>query len=416
MRVLGTESQSWDVFCRVIDNHGDLGVCWRLARGLAQADQRVRLWVDDPGALSWMAPELTLVPLTHAHAPGEPGALHVHRFDDAAGALPSDVVIETFGCDPPPAYVARMPRPPSVPSVWINLEYLSAERYVERSHGLPSPQLSGPGLGLSKWFFYPGLTSKTGGTLERTHSMAEQPDLPTERSDWLKRWGVQVRPHTRWVSLFCYQQPTLPFLLDSLADDATWPAVELLIAPGWPLDEVNGWLAQRALPRLCTPIIRQIGKHVDIGRTRLHALPYLPQTVHDGFLHRCDLNLVRGEDSWVTGLHSGRPMLWQAYPQDGQVHAAKLAAFLDLYLANAPAELRAASATAHRLWNGLALPDSPDVLRKSLGESLRSLLADSAREHARQFAQQLGLQPDLLTQLRHFVNDRRAPGVGSATG
>ena len=27
---------SWDIFCRVIDNHGDLGVCWRLSVDLAQ--------------------------------------------------------------------------------------------------------------------------------------------------------------------------------------------------------------------------------------------------------------------------------------------------------------------------------------------------------------------------------------------
>ena len=25
----------WDIFCQVIDNHGDVGVCWRLARELA---------------------------------------------------------------------------------------------------------------------------------------------------------------------------------------------------------------------------------------------------------------------------------------------------------------------------------------------------------------------------------------------
>ena len=48
----------WDVFCRVIDNHGDLGVCVRLARQLAQRGIQVRLWVDDARALTWMAPDL----------------------------------------------------------------------------------------------------------------------------------------------------------------------------------------------------------------------------------------------------------------------------------------------------------------------------------------------------------------------
>ena len=46
----------WDIFCRVIDNYGDIGVCWRLARQLAnEFGQTVRLWVDDLArAVEWM--------------------------------------------------------------------------------------------------------------------------------------------------------------------------------------------------------------------------------------------------------------------------------------------------------------------------------------------------------------------------
>ena len=47
----------WDIFCTVIDNHGDLGVCWRLTRQLLAQGQSVRLWVDDASALAWMAPD-----------------------------------------------------------------------------------------------------------------------------------------------------------------------------------------------------------------------------------------------------------------------------------------------------------------------------------------------------------------------
>ena len=46
----------WDLFCRVIDNFGDIGVCWRLAADLAARGETVRLWVDDPAPLRWMAP------------------------------------------------------------------------------------------------------------------------------------------------------------------------------------------------------------------------------------------------------------------------------------------------------------------------------------------------------------------------
>ena len=46
----------WDIFCRVIDNYGDIGVTLRLSAELARRGQAVRLWVDDASALDWMAP------------------------------------------------------------------------------------------------------------------------------------------------------------------------------------------------------------------------------------------------------------------------------------------------------------------------------------------------------------------------
>src|SRR5438132_9646043 len=114
----------WDLFCRVVDNFGDIGVCWRAAADLASRGERVRLWVDDPGALAWMAPQ------------GRPGVEVITWHATAADeATPGDVVIEAFGCQLPDAFVSRMAQADRAP-VWINLEYLSAEAYVARSHRL----------------------------------------------------------------------------------------------------------------------------------------------------------------------------------------------------------------------------------------------------------------------------------------
>ena len=39
----------WDIFCKVVDNFGDAGVCWRLAQQLVRrASLEVALWIDDP--------------------------------------------------------------------------------------------------------------------------------------------------------------------------------------------------------------------------------------------------------------------------------------------------------------------------------------------------------------------------------
>jgi len=140
----------WDLFCRVIDNHGDLGVSWRLACGLAAAGDSVSLWVDDARALSWMAPRGAQGVEVRAWTATTP----FHTADVA------DVVVETFGCELPTAFVQSMVRRQPAP-VWVNLEYLSAEGYVDRSHGLPSPRPSG----LATWFFYPGFSERSGGLL-----------------------------------------------------------------------------------------------------------------------------------------------------------------------------------------------------------------------------------------------------------
>jgi len=290
----------WDLFCRVIDNLGDAGVCWRLAAALARRGQPVRLWIDQPALLAWMAPR------------GAPGVTVVPWVDTLPDLQPGAVVVEAFGCNPPPGFVARMAARTPAP-VWINLEYLSAEAYVERSHRLPSPQFSGPGAGLTKWFFYPGFTPATGGVLHDDPTGTE-----ADARAWLQGQGWGAADGGRTVVVFCYDNPALPGLLQALADRPS----HLLLPPGPAQAQVLGTLGALALPT----------------SLRATALPHLPQPDFDRLLAAADLNLVRGEDSFVRAQVCGHgPFLWQIYPQDDGAHPAKLDAFLDRYLAAAPA-------------------------------------------------------------------------------
>jgi uncharacterized repeat protein (TIGR03837 family) len=282
----------WDIFCKVIDNHGDAGVCWRVAAELAARGETVRLWMDDASMLAWMAPQ------------GAAGIEVVPWNDVTPEFEPGEVVVEAFGCDPPGAFVARMAAA-ATPPVWLNLEYLSAEPYVERSHGLPSPVMHGPGAGLTKHFFYPGFTSRTGGLLR-------EQDLATRRAAfdrpaWLRQRGI-AEAQARVISLFCYEPAALPQLLAQLSTDG--PATHLLVTAG------------RA-----TAAVRQHAAHAS-GALRLHYLPLMSQRAYDELLWACDLNFVRGEDSLVRGLLAGVPSVWQIYPQEDEVHQAKLEAFL----------------------------------------------------------------------------------------
>ena len=334
----------WDIFCRVIDNHGDLGVCWRLARSLGEQGARVRLWVDDAAALAWMAPG------------GHP-QVQVLPWPLVAPCDIADVVIEAFGCELPDSYQAMLGQNPQA-STWLNLEYLSAEAYVARMHGLPSPVLSGPAQGCTKWFFYPGFTAETGGLLREPGLPAPQP-APS--------------PQPLTVSLFCYEPVNLRPMLQRLS--ALPQTVQLKITAG---------RAQQALAAL--------GPVPALGRLSCQALAYMPQDAFDEMLQACDWNFVRGEDSLVRALWAGKPFVWQIYPQHDGAHWDKLTAFLDVLAA--PAVVRA----WHLFWNAdQAAPCPP--LSASDWQIWQSW--------ALQTQAQLRQQTDLTRQLVDFVAKKR---------
>jgi len=213
----------WDIFCRVIDNLGDIGVCWRLSMQLAKRGHQVRLWTDHIGELDALAPDgcrgVSVQPWT---AP----------LDTAAwGHLtPGDVMIEAFGCTIDSGFVAAYARricATGQSARWINLEYLSAEKVVERCHKLPSWVQTGPGAGLTKHFFYPGWTDATGGLLREDDLLYRQSQF--NRAKWLSQRGVDWQDK-RLISLFCYEPSALGHWLAALANDAV--ATCLLVTHG----------------------------------------------------------------------------------------------------------------------------------------------------------------------------------------
>lgn len=368
----------WDIFCRVIDNFGDIGVCWRLACDLGVRGHAVTLWVDDDSALSWMAPQ------------GHPG-VQVRPWSQAqtprlVGATPGDVVIEAFACDPPPGFLQAMAlttRPP----VWINLEYLSAERWVERCHRLPSPRWVEPGAGMVKWFFHPGFQESTGGLLREAGLMDQRSAF--ERAPWMQhKLGLRLKPHERLVVVFCYPQAPMGGLIAALVNAAEKRPTLLVIAGALPQ-------ASHGLPASWA------GTQHDQSIRIVHA-PLLSQTDFDRLLWSADVNFVRGEDSAVRAIWAGAPMVWQLYPQQDQAHHTKALAFLQTFHAKAGVdEALASSMTAWwSFWNGMdeassGTPNWPDLV------TLEAWAAASAR-----FREALLRQPDLTSSLTAFAEDR----------
>ncbi|QRY78503.1 elongation factor P maturation arginine rhamnosyltransferase EarP [Pseudomonas sp. PDNC002] len=326
---------SWDIFCSVVDNYGDIGVTWRLARQLAaEHRQEVRLWVDDLAAF------VRLCPSADPHAQLQRWAgVEVRLWTaDWSGPAEADIVIEAFACTLPAAYIEAMARRESAP-LWLNLEYLSAEPWVESCHGLPSMQAGG----LQKYFYFPGFTPATGGLLCEAELIRQRDAFqgdPAASARFLEGLGVRLLGNERRISLFAYENAALSGWLDALAAGAT-PTL-LLVPEGRVLADVEAWAGRKL----------ETGDEYRREALRIQVLPFVRQEDYDLLLWSCDLNAIRGEDSFVRAQWAGRPFVWHIYQQEADAHLEKLEAFLALFGEGMDDALRVPLRDFWLAWNG----------------------------------------------------------------
>ncbi len=342
-------TRRWDIFCRVIDNYGDIAVCWRLAKQLvAEYGFQVRLWVDDMAPLAALCPEY------------EQYAVEVEPWKtDFPQLSPADVVIEAFACELPASYLSAMQQSPPV---WINLEYLSAETWTADFHAQPS--VLPP---LTKYFFFPGFTSQTGGLIREAEAFVHSPATTGE-----------IR-----ISLFGYENSSVGNLLDAWSQSDM--PVTCMVPQGKLLPQIHAWRASRAV------------EPAERGALQVQYLPFLPQHEYDHLLASCNLNFVRGEDSFIRAQLAGRPLVWHIYPQAGNAHLPKLQAFLELYCAQLPTEVALDVKSFHLAWNQGQL----DMAAWNSFWRHQNIL----QMHAVRWREQLLAQPDLTGNLVKFCED-----------
>jgi uncharacterized repeat protein (TIGR03837 family) len=325
-------NQHWDIFCRVIDNYGDIGVCWRLARQLAdEYGLSVRLWLDDIAALR------RIWPMAEDQEHQIVAGIELRYWPEVfTPTTPADVVIEAFACELPDVYVAAMKQQVPHPR-WLNLEYLSAESWVDDCHGMQSIH---PRNGLTKTFYFPGFSAKTGGLLRErslTDARNQLQSSPEGRAVFLNGLGVKVTPNVLLISLFSYENPAIGSLIDSWRQSSM--PVTCLVPEGKILPLITRHIGQSL----------QVGNIVHLDQLKIQVIPFLTQDQYDRLLWCCDVNFVRGEDSFVRAQWAAKPLIWHIYPQEEDAHLEKLAAFIDRYRQGlSPAMAKAVDA----LWQG----------------------------------------------------------------
>jgi uncharacterized repeat protein (TIGR03837 family) len=361
------------IFCRVVDNLGDIGVTWRLARQLVQEKNcAVRLVVDDLASFRKIAPDIDInkenqwLDSVEVLRWDEPFLTRFYAAQNGIG----DVVIEAFACALPQFFVDLMLQQKPAP-VWIDLEYLSAEDWVEDCHAVISMHPTG----LNKTLFYPGFTLHTGGLFREGNLLQERDEFQGSevvQNEWRARHGFPpVSQKMLDISLFCYQDAPVSALLAGLQGRG---------ARVFALRGIAALLLQHKL-----------------GDVEIVAFDYMPQNDFERLLWTSDVNFVRGEDSFLRALWAGRPYIWQIYTQEEGAHFVKLDAFLKRYSENLDPHLAEVLADLSGMWN----------LRGHKTESVKQFFDNlpAFAAFARTRAEKQAQQDDLATQLLRFIED-----------
>lgn len=378
------KNKRWDIFCKIVDNYGDIGVCWRLSQQLAHEHHlQVRLFIDDMPAAKKIITALDCT--TKSQIINGVEVCVWPRLENCADIKPADCVLETFSCELPDFYIHQMLLKNSI---WVNLEYLSAESWVSDFHAKPSPH---PTLAITKHYFFPGFKIDTGGLIREANLMDERDDFINSQAKQTEFWQKldianenNLIEDSIKISLFCYPQADITSLISAL--EIVNQPVHLFIPFNSSITIITDALAG-AKNKNCSEIHK--------GNLTIHLLPFLSQADYDRLLWACDLNFVRGEDSWVRAIWAAKPFIWQPYLQTDDTHIKKLNAFLDLYLNVATPEVKSVLNESQLAWSK-SNSATPMPLARLINH-LPDLLA-----YAQQQANNLAAQPDLATKLVIF--------------
>lgn len=367
------------MFCRVVDNFGDIGVCWRLALDLESKGHKVRLYCDDLGALEQIAPQFR-TSCVHVCAWGEWGTSHE-----------VDVLIEAFACGIPEEYL-QLQKQRSI-GIWIVLEYLALETWASGCHGLRSPSAIS---GTPKFYFFPGLGESLGGLLADRGFCAQMQNSIQHsqalRFQWAQNYGVS--PSGFWISLFAYTRDWTVFFSELLELGT----------------EFCVWVPRSYALEWCEIHLPVLGFEAKDGAwhkggVHVQSMEFMDQIKYQEHLLLCDFAIVRGEDSFVRALLAGLPFLWQAYRQDEEAHMDKVEGFLhsvEHYFTEDEAQWAQSMLVLNRLGS------DDKALEKDLNFTQIYQNLPSLAPRFKKLSQDALQRWDLSTKLTNFVHEHLA--------
>ena len=289
------EINSIDIFCEVIDNYGDVGVAYRLAREFKRIypHKRLRFFLNKTEEINLIKKSNDIEIIAYKD---------IFKVENSA-----NLIIETFACEIPKRYMDKALKNSKL---IINLEYFSAENWVDDFH----LQESFLGGGLKKYFFIPGLSKKSGGILLDNEFLERKKQVEENREYYLEKFKIKEK-YDLIGSVFSYEKN-----FDSLIKELKKLDKKVLLLV----------LSEKTQKNF----IKYFDNNNNYDKIKAVKLPFFTYDKYEELLSLCDFNLVRGEDSFVRALLLGKPFLWHIYPQEENIHIQKLNSFLEKYCPN----------------------------------------------------------------------------------
>lgn len=292
-----------DIFCDIIDNYGDIGFVYRLARGLykKQDSLKINVFLNNISSFGAINKRIDAAKKIQSVE-----GINYYNLDKLSRAdfrqiIPGQIAIEAFACELPKEYLINYK---NNLRIIINLEYFTCETWTKEYH----MQSSYTHLeGVKKFFYFPGIHHWSGGLIYTENRFENQ----SEFISLINRYGkVQVEvtePKVVFGSIFSYEHNFNNFL-DTLND--------------------YGIESEKKIYLMVFGEKSNITSLQNTDNIKIIPMDYLNQEDYDKVLSMCDFNLVRGEESFARALLSGKPFLWHAYCQDMGTHMEKVEGFM----------------------------------------------------------------------------------------
>lgn len=308
------------ILCKVVDNFGDIGVVYRLARALSdlRPDLNLTLVVSNLESFHKMAsqidPQKKIQDFRYKNSTWKILDWHLDNAEcrmlnaeygrqNAECAFNFSIILECFQCGRPDwleslLFSEDFDRPVQI----LQIDYLTAEDYAEEFHLLKSGTRK---TNIKKRFFMPGFTEKTGGLIINDVCKMQNSKAETTTCDIFK------------IFFFAYEDDCAA-VVKGISD------FQSRMRESKPDFSVLVYLAEGKSSAPFEKAWKDFNSPFEIEK-----IPFLQQEEFDSFILTMDFLFVRGEDSLARACLSGLPFVWQAYKQDENYQLVKVNALLD---------------------------------------------------------------------------------------